>query len=292
MKYALSLPNGRACGHPAKLAEFARIAEESGWDAVFLEDYIIWQGHNDAQTYDPWAALAAMAVSTKKIRLGTMVTPIARRRPWKLARETVTIDHLSGGRLILGVGLGETEIDTSFSRFGEETDAKRRARTADEALELLNRLWSGRPITFEGEFYHVKNVRLLPKPVQKPRIPIWIGGVWPRKGPVRRALQWDGACLYKKPPHEDFTPEDVRELARLACQRPNARAPFDIAVGHAYWQQARDRGRERAYIASLADAGATWWSLYIPPDAVKSMRRRIEEGPVRMAKARRHRIPG
>jgi alkanesulfonate monooxygenase SsuD/methylene tetrahydromethanopterin reductase-like flavin-dependent oxidoreductase (luciferase family) len=281
MKFALNLPNGKECGHPAMLAEFARVAEESGWDAVFLEDYIVWQGHDDAPTYDPWVALAAMVLATKTIRLGTMVTAIARRRPWKLAREAVTIDRLSGGRLILGIGVGETKIDSSFSGFGEETDDKRRSRMADEALDLLNRLWTGRRITFDGEFYHVKKARFLPKPVQKPRIPIWIGGVWPKKGPVRRALRWDGACLYKQPPHEDFSPEDIRELARLAAARPKPRAPFDIAAGHANWQQARDRGQERAYIASLAEAGATWWSLYIPPDSEKKMRRCIEEGPLR-----------
>ncbi len=282
MKYALSLPNGRECGHPRKLAEFAHIAEAAGWDAVFLEDYIIWQGHNDAHTYDPWVALSAMALSTKSIRFGTMVTPIARRRPWKLARETVTIDHLSGGRLILGVGLGETAIDTSFSRFGEESEAKRRALMVDEALALLVRLWSGKKVTHDGRFYHLHDVRLLPKPVQKPRIPIWIGGVWPLRGPVKRALRWDGACLYKRPPQEDFTPEDIRELARLAGRRAHARTPFEIVAGHASWQQARDRSREKAYIASLAEAGATWWSLYIPPGAEKKMLRCIEEGPLRL----------
>jgi alkanesulfonate monooxygenase SsuD/methylene tetrahydromethanopterin reductase-like flavin-dependent oxidoreductase (luciferase family) len=140
MKYAVSLPNGREAGHPRKLAKLAELAEAAGWDGVFLEDYIIWQGHNDAPTYDPWVALAAMAIATKSVRLGTMVTPIARRRPWKLARETVTLDHLSGGRLILGVGLGDTEVDTSFTRFGEATGARQRAAMVDEALDLLARI--------------------------------------------------------------------------------------------------------------------------------------------------------
>jgi alkanesulfonate monooxygenase SsuD/methylene tetrahydromethanopterin reductase-like flavin-dependent oxidoreductase (luciferase family) len=189
MKYAVSLPNGGASAHPRKLAEFARLAEASGWEAVFLEDYIIWQGHNEVPTYDPWVALAAMAVATESIRLGTMVTPVARRRPWKLAREAVTLDHLSAGRLILGIGVGETDIDTSFSRFGETTDLRQRAAETDEALELLARLWSGKEVTHAGAFYQLKAVRLLPKPLQKPRIPIWIGGVWPLKGPIRRALR-------------------------------------------------------------------------------------------------------
>ncbi len=282
MKHAINLPSGRKCGHPRTLAEFARIAEASGWDAVFIEDYVIWQGHNDAPTYDPWVSLSAMALATKTIRIGTMVTPIARRRPWKLARETVTLDHLSGGRLILGVGLGETEIDTSFSRFDEVTDARQRALMADEALELLARFWTGEKVTHEGRFYHVDRVRLLPRPVQRPRIPIWIGGIWPLPGPTQRALRWDGACLYKRSEHADFTPEDVRQLRRLANTRPNPNAPFDIVVGHANWQRAKDPGREKAHIASLAEAGATWWSMYVAPDAERAMRRSIEQGPLRI----------
>ncbi len=282
MKYAVNLPNGRESGHPRKLAEFAKIAEDSGWDGVFLEDYIIWQGHNDAPTYDPWVALAAMAIATKSVRLGTMVTPIARRRPWKIARETVTLDHLSDGRLILGVGLGDTEIDTSFTRFGEMTDPRQRAAMVDEALDLLARLWSGEEVTYTGRFYHLDAVRLLPGPLQKPRIPIWIGGVWPLKGPTQRALRWDGACLYKRPPDEDFTPKDVRDIVALARARPNVGTAFDIVVGHATWQRAKDPERERAYISSLAEAGATWWSQYISPETEKAMRKHIEKGPLRI----------
>ena len=281
MKYAVNLPNGRKSGEPRKLAEFAQLAELSGWDGVFVEDYVIWQGHNDAPTFDPWVALAAMAVATQSVRLGTMVTPIARRRPWKLAKEAVTLDHLSGGRLILGVGVGETETDSSFTRFGEATDAKQRAAMVDEALGLLARLWSGEEVTFTGRFYQIEGARLLPKPLQRPRIPIWIGGVWPLKGPARRAMRWDGACLYKRPPDEDFTPTDVRDLVALARGRPQGSAGFDIVVGHASWQRAKDAERERAYIASLAEAGATWWSQYISPDSEKAMRRTIGEGPLR-----------
>jgi alkanesulfonate monooxygenase SsuD/methylene tetrahydromethanopterin reductase-like flavin-dependent oxidoreductase (luciferase family) len=282
MKSALSLPNGGECAQPRKLAEFARIAEESGWDAVFLEDYIIWQGHNDVPTFDPWICLAAMAAATQTVRLGTMVTPVPRRRPWKLAREASALDQLSGGRAILGVGLGDTELDTSFTHFGEETDAGRRARMADEALDLIARLWSGEEITFGGEFYHVQTARLLPRPVQEPRIPIWIGGQWPKKGPVQRALRWDGAVLFKNIPDEDFTPEDYRELSRLVRARPNAGDPFDIVGGHPVWAENADPGKERAYLASLAEAGMTWWSVYIPPDTEETMRRRIEAGPVRI----------
>ena len=282
MKYAISLPNGHACGDPASLSEFAALAEASGWDAIFLEDYIVWQGHSEAPAFDPWVALAAMAVKTRTIRLGTMVTPISRRRPWKLARETVSIDQLSAGRLMLGIGLGDNTIDTSFTSFGEETDLKRRAEMTDEALQILTGLWSGEPFHFDGQYYQVKEVTFLPTPVQKPRIPIWIGGGWPLKGPTRRALRWDGACLYKLPPDDEMTSEDIRSLASAAREQRQPGMPFDICVGQAAWQLNKDREAERSHIAELAEAGATWWSLYVPPDSEEVMRRHIANGPLRI----------
>jgi alkanesulfonate monooxygenase SsuD/methylene tetrahydromethanopterin reductase-like flavin-dependent oxidoreductase (luciferase family) len=282
VQYAISLPNGHACGDPASLSEFAALAEASGWDAIVLEDYIVWQGHSDAPTFDPWVALAAMAVKTRTIRLGTLVTPISRRRPWKLARETVSIDQLSGGRLILGIGLGDNMMDTSFNHFGEETDLKRRAEMTDEGLQILTGLWSGEPFHFEGKYYHVKEVTFLPTPVQKPRIPIWIGGAWPLKGPTRRALSYDGACFYKLPPDEEMTPQDVRSLANLAREQRQPGTTFDIFTGHAAWQVNKDPGAERAHIAALAEAGATWWSIYVPPDSEEVMRRYIANGPLRI----------
>ncbi|MCL4490151.1 MAG: LLM class flavin-dependent oxidoreductase [Chloroflexi bacterium] len=172
MQYGLSLPNGGMYHDARSLGEFAHLAEEAGWDGVFLEDYIVWQGHQDVPTYDPWVALAAMALATERVRLGTTVTPLPRRRPWKLAKEAVTLDHLSNGRLILGVGLGDASIDSSFTHFGEVMDVKKRARMLDEALEVLVGFWSGQPFRFDGEHYHLKEITCLPRPVQTPRIPI------------------------------------------------------------------------------------------------------------------------
>src|SRR5919205_126195 len=170
MRYAINLG---AVADPQTLGEMARLAEDAGWDGIFLEDYIVYQGRQDIPTYDPWVALAAMAVRTERIRLGTEVMPLARRRPWKVARECVTLDHLSNGRLILGVGLGDSG-DINFTHFGEETDARRRAKMLDEALDVLVGLWSGEAFSFEGEYYHLREVKLLPTPIQKPRIPIWV----------------------------------------------------------------------------------------------------------------------
>ncbi len=136
MRYGLELPNAGVGGDARTLGDLAQLAEAAGWDGIFLEDYLVWQGQAGVPTYDPWVALAAMAMRTQRIRLGTMVTPLSRRRPWKLAREAATLDHLSNGRLILGVGLGDI-ADQGFSNVGETTDLRQRARVVDEALEIL-----------------------------------------------------------------------------------------------------------------------------------------------------------
>jgi alkanesulfonate monooxygenase SsuD/methylene tetrahydromethanopterin reductase-like flavin-dependent oxidoreductase (luciferase family) len=266
MLYGVNLPNGGV--DPQTLAEFALLAEQAGWDGVFLEDYIVWQGDQDTPTYDVWVALAAMAVRTERIRLGTMVTPLARRRPWKVARETVTLDHLSNGRLILGVGLGDTiSDDVSFTHFGEEMDVKRRARMLDEAF------------AYQGEYYHVQAVKLLPKPVQTPRIPIWVGGGYPLKGPMRRAAHWDGSCLYKH--HEHYMmPEDVRALKAYVEKERGTLDGFDIAIGGS--SRRADWEEERGYIQSLAEAGVTWWMEYVPPNELGVMRACVERGPLRI----------
>lgn len=282
MQYGLNFPNGGMYHDARSLAEFARLAEEAGWDGVFLEDYIVWQGHQDVPTYDPWIALAAMALNTQRIRLGTMVTALPRRRPWKLARETVTLDHLSNGRLILGVGLGDVAWDkVTFPKFGEVTDVKARAKMLDEGLEVLVGLWSGQPFSFDGEYYHLKEVICLPRPMQTPRIPIWIGGEYPNKGPMRRAARYDGTCLYKAN-NEDMTPADVQAIKAFIEKHRSTTAPFDFALG------GRNRGDdwelERALIKSLAEAGTTWWTEYLAPQigGLEEIRAYIKRGPLRI----------
>jgi alkanesulfonate monooxygenase SsuD/methylene tetrahydromethanopterin reductase-like flavin-dependent oxidoreductase (luciferase family) len=179
MRYGLALPTGGQCGDPGFLVELGMLAEESGWDGVFLEDYICFQGDPREPTCDPWTALAAMAVRTRRVRLGTMVTPISRRRPWKLAREVLAIDQLSAGRMILGVGLGDTGEhvvdDVSFSSFGEVRDPRIRAEMLDEGLAVLAGLLTGEPFAFSGRHYSVDQVTFQPSSVQKPRVPIWVG---------------------------------------------------------------------------------------------------------------------
>jgi len=286
VRYWLGLPIGGACADARTLAKFATLAEQAGWDGLFLEDYIVYGNRQDMPTYDPWVVLAAMAMSTERIRLGTGVTPLARRRPWKLAREAVTLDHLSGGRLTLGIGLGALP-DISFTHFDEETDTRKRAEMLDEALDILAGLWSGQPFSYEGTHYRLREVTFLPRPLQSPRIPIWIGGAYPNPGPLRRAARWDGACFYKavaigsaEDDNQGLTPGDVRAIKRFVEQQRPLGSPFDIVAGGP--SRGIDREHLRARHRALADAGATWLSQWIPPSDAATMRAAIALGPVRI----------
>ncbi len=185
MKYGFVLPYGDA----RTAADLAREAEAAGWDGFF-----VWE---PVWGIDAWVALTAAAMRTERIRLGTMLTPVSRMRPWKLASETATLDNLSGGRVILSVGLGH--LPTGFEEFGEVTDRNTRAELLDEGLDILTGLWRGQPFNHNGKHYQIKEITNFPPPppVQKPRIPIWVVGAWPRKKSMRRALRYDGLLPVK-----------------------------------------------------------------------------------------------
>jgi alkanesulfonate monooxygenase SsuD/methylene tetrahydromethanopterin reductase-like flavin-dependent oxidoreductase (luciferase family) len=218
MHYGLTLPITGVEGSVALLVDLAQAAEDAGWDGVFLEDYIVYWAGDEYPVYDPWLLLAAMAMRTSRIRLGTTVTPLARRRPWKVAREALTLDYLSNGRLIVGVGLGDAH-DKSFTGVsGEALDPRVRAEWLDEGLEVLAGLWSGCPFSYIGKHYQVSEVTMLPVPLQQPRIPIWVGGFWPRQRPAFRAARWDGFCAAKVDPSGKYvrlSPDDVRAMRAL-----------------------------------------------------------------------------
>jgi alkanesulfonate monooxygenase SsuD/methylene tetrahydromethanopterin reductase-like flavin-dependent oxidoreductase (luciferase family) len=234
---------------PRLLGELAQRAEDSGWDGFFLWDHVAYRPPVRA-VLDPWIALAAVACATQTLRLGPMVTPVSRRRVQKLARETVTLDHLSGGRLTLGAGLGSDRTD-ELRPFGEVVDARERARLLDQGLERLNEFWG-------GEFE--------PLPLQRPRIPVWIAARWPNRRPVRRAARWDGLFPIELPAPDALAvlADEVREL------HGGREGLFDLVVE----------------IAPGADpspweaAGATWiLTGFGPQPRAAEVRETIADGP-------------
>jgi alkanesulfonate monooxygenase SsuD/methylene tetrahydromethanopterin reductase-like flavin-dependent oxidoreductase (luciferase family) len=208
-----------------QLAQLAVRAEAAGWDGFFLWDHVAYRPPVTALA-DPWVAMAAIADATERILIGPLVTPLARRRIHKLARETVTLDRLSGGRLIFGAGLGG-DNSGEFSRFGDETDPRERARLLDAGLEQLVAYWG-------GEFE--------PRPLQAPRIPVWLAARWPNRRPLRRALKWDGVFPIDLP-----GPEALAELTEEVRAAGGA-DDFEIVVTN---PAGADPG-------PWEDAGATW----------------------------------
>lgn len=279
MQYALYLPNFGAEHSARSLADLAYEAEQAGWDGIYLWDHIIAEAEG-VPMVDVWVALAAMAMSTTRIRLGTTVTPLPRRHPWKLARETVTLDHLSNGRLTLGVGLGIAE---EYETFGQDSDKKVRAAKLDEGLEILAGLWSGKPFEHHGSAYQVDKVTFQPPCLQQPRIPVWVGGWWPTRAPFHRAARWDGVIPLKLSGDNLLTPEDVVELRDFIRSQRTSNEPFDIAIIN--WTGLADPEAAAAKVASYAEVGTTWWleSLYTLQDSLDGLRKRIRWGPPKMA---------
>lgn len=269
------------CGDPREAADLAGLAEARGWDGVFTWDGIA-VGPGD--TYDPWVVLAALAMRTDRVRLGAIVTPPARRRPWKLARETMTVDRLSGGRLVVPVGLGAVD-DAAFGAVGEPTDARTRAELLDESLAILEGLWSGEPFAFAGRHFRFEAMTFRPTPVQRPRIPVWVVGAWPSPRSMARAARWDGIVAQARDRDGASaapTPDQVHEIVawtereRLTAGRTG---PYDVIAQGA--TPAEDPAAAGAIVAPFAAAGATWWVEADWDTTVAGLRARIEAGPPR-----------
>jgi len=293
MRFAVDVPNFGDFADPRVLADLARRAEQSGWDGLFVWDHVTHRKELRRAIADPWVLLTAAALATERIRLGTMVTPVARRRVSKLAREVTTLDRLSGGRMILGAGLG-APIPDEFGSFGETIDPKVLAARLDEGLTALNLLWSGEPVTFRGRHVVVEDVVFRPTPMQRPRVPVWIGGEWPARPPMRRAARWDGAMPILLDGDGDGDGDGARRRPRqpdaatvaeihgfLADQRVATgldREPFDLVVSG---MSPVAPAAAADLVGPLAEAGATWWAECVWDDLERAepMVRRVDQGP-------------
>jgi hypothetical protein len=275
MKYGFVLPYGDA----RIAADFAYAAEAAGWDGFF-----VWES---VWGWDAWMLLTAAAMRTQRIKLGTMITPVSRMRPWELAGKTVTLDHLSQGRVILSVGLGA--IDTGFAEFGEVTDRKMRAELLDEGLDILTGLWRGQPFNYDGKHYHIKETKFYPPPtpVQRPGIPIWVVGAWPKKKSMQRALRYDGLLpnvFNDLGEHIAVTADRIREMKAYIDTNRTATTPFDIVVEGRTPGDDPDRAAEITRMWAVG--GATWWieAMWGDPSQpidYEAIRQRIQQGPPR-----------
>jgi hypothetical protein len=277
MKYGFVLPFGDA----RTAATLASQAEAAGWDGFF-----VWE---PVWGIDAWVALTAAAMLTERIRLGTLLSPLSRMRPWKIASETATLDNLSKGRVILSVGLGA--IDTGFEAFGEVTDRRTRAELLDESLDIITGLWRGHPFSYDGKHYKVKETNFYPPapPLQEPRIPIWVVGAWPRMRSMQRVLRYDGllpVVMNSKGQIEKTTPEDIHAMQTYVAENRAASTPFDIIVEGQ--TPGNDLRRAGEIVKPWIDSGATWWieALWETPQDTEGqelVRQRILDGPPRLS---------
>jgi len=278
MKFAVDIPNFGHWSDPRVVAEFAATIEAAGWDGLTIWDHILVS--DGAEVVDPWIALAAAAVTTERIMLMTSVTPIPRRTPWKLAREVVSLDHLCNGRFVLGVGIG-WPTDPEFTRFAGPVDLKVRADMLDEGLDVLVGLWSGEPFAYEGEHYSLAESQFLPKPIQQPRVPIWVAGMWPNRRPLRRAARFEGAIPIFLDDAGEFTaptPESIAAVAAYIGEHRSQAAPYDISVTA---MNLTDAAQPSFDVAAFADAGASWWFEQWHPGEIGFERwlQLVEQGP-------------
>ncbi|MGO8877756.1 MAG: LLM class flavin-dependent oxidoreductase [Acidimicrobiales bacterium] len=276
MRHGVFLPPFNELSDPHRVIDLAVLAEQQGWDGFFLWDHVLRRPEQAASVADPWIILSGVACATTRLRIGTMVTPLVRRRPQVLVRQVVTLDHLSSGRVVLGLGLG-VDSTGELSRFGEVVDAGERGAILDEGAELLARMMEGEYIEHRGPHFTADGVRFLPRPLQTPRVPIWFGaqgGVsgggarpGPAARPVRRAARYDGLFLV------DAGLEELeRAIGILAAERDGSLGGFQVAVLASPTLQP----------AEAASLGATWAMLSIRPEmSFEEVRSRVADGPPR-----------
>jgi alkanesulfonate monooxygenase SsuD/methylene tetrahydromethanopterin reductase-like flavin-dependent oxidoreductase (luciferase family) len=267
IRSALWLPLFDELADPVAAARLAAEAEEAGWHGVFVWDHLHWRAPV-SQVADPWISLAAIATATEQLRLGPMVMPLPRRRPAKVARETATLDRLSGGRLTLGVGIGSDRFGGELSKTGEQLDDRLRGQMLDESLRILTAAWCGEPVHHGGEHYTVDGIQFLPRPVQRPGVPVWVAGFPGKVKPLRRASRYDGFF-----PVNLEHPDQLTEIAAtISALRSDPTARYDIAVGLPVGVDPMP----------YAKAGATWWMPEFAAEAVSldAVRGVLGDGPL------------
>lgn len=280
MKYGINIPNFGWFGDIDTLVDIAVETEEAGWDGFFLWDHLLVFKQEDMVLpfVDPWIALTAITCKTTKIRLGPLITPLPRRRPWKVAREALSVDHLSKGRLVLGVGIGAPP-DVEFDYFGEESDTKIRAQMLDEGLDIITGLWSGEPFSFKGTHYQLEEMTFLPKPKQNPRIPIWVGGGVPNKAPFRRAARYNGVSPVHAKWPEPVTTHHLKDVLEIIRSERGNLNDYDVVVcGET---SGTDSVKDKDIVEPWIKTGATWFLENINGmrAEIADLRERIRAGP-------------
>ncbi|MGY5874994.1 MAG: LLM class flavin-dependent oxidoreductase [Candidatus Thorarchaeota archaeon] len=279
MKFGISVPNFGWFGDINTLVEVAVDAEEAGWDGFFLWDHMVVFPPEEALIFvDPWVAMTAIASQTKTIRLGPMITPVPRRRPWKLAREAVTLDHYSKGRLILGVGLGAPP-NTEFEIFGDETSDRIRAEKLEEGLDILLGLWSGEAFSYDGKHYKIGETLFIPKPFQSPSIPIWVGGGWPYKRPFKRAAKYDGVIPVHSQWPQVLSSNEFEQIAEIVKSERGTLDNYEVVASGQ--TSGTDRAKDTETLQPWAEAGMTWWIEDINGMRadLDDLKKRIRDGP-------------
>jgi luciferase-like monooxygenase len=235
---------------------------------------LAWTPDGGQDLADTTVALTAIALATERVRFGALVTPLARRRPWKLAKEAATLDRLSGGRLVVSAGLG---AQGDMLPFGDGGPPAQLAARLDEGLDLLASLWSGQTVSHEGEHFRVRDALLRPAPLQQPRIPIWVAGFWPNRPPFRRAARWDGALpLRRGHLMKELSPQELRRCRDYIGEHRTSSDPFDLVAF------AATQPRTPEIVVEYEEAGATWWVEAVDPvaESLGDFRARIGRGPI------------
>jgi alkanesulfonate monooxygenase SsuD/methylene tetrahydromethanopterin reductase-like flavin-dependent oxidoreductase (luciferase family) len=276
-----------------EVLEIANEAEAHGWDGFFTWDGIapgngeFWDEANaqpeTMSVFDPWAVLAAVAVQTERVRLGAMIFPLSRRRPWKVAREAMTVDHLSNGRLVMPMGLGAID-EAGFARVHPEvTERRARAERLDETIEILERAWTGKPFSFAGTHYQLDDVVFWPPSVQQPRIPLWTVAAWPKPKSMARAARLDGIVpTIADDPFRQPSPAEIRDIVAWMEDHRETDAPFDVVLEGV--SPPNDDEWVATTLRPLAEAGATWWieSRWEAPNDAQTLLERVRQGPPRL----------